>query len=108
MEDVLLAACRKLHFGAGIAANAKKIKAKTHLDFLLKLLRPKLKNVSGNAATPISRLLNSISPRRLKNTPSKISSSHRHWRQMTLLMRPSCRAAKTLSCMAMSAWARRT
>ena len=37
MEDMLLAACRKLRFGNGLVARAKKIEAKTHLDFLLEL-----------------------------------------------------------------------
>lgn len=37
MEELLLQTCRKLHFGAGIVSNAKKIKAKTHLEFLLEL-----------------------------------------------------------------------
>jgi len=37
MDDMLLAACRKLRFGSGMIANAKKIKKKTHLEFLLEL-----------------------------------------------------------------------
>ena len=37
MEDMLLSACKKLRFGSNLVANAKKIKAETHLDFLLKL-----------------------------------------------------------------------
>jgi len=38
MEDMLLAVCRKLRFGSGMIANAKKIKKKNHLEFLLELL----------------------------------------------------------------------
>jgi len=37
MEDQLIQACKKLHFGSGLVTKAKKIKAKTHLDFLLEL-----------------------------------------------------------------------
>lgn len=37
METQLLAACKKLRFGSNIIANAKKIKAKSHLEFLLEL-----------------------------------------------------------------------
>ena len=37
MEDMLLAVCRKLRFGTGLVAKAKKIKKKTHLEFLLEL-----------------------------------------------------------------------
>jgi DNA replication protein DnaC len=33
----LVEACKKLHFGSGLAAKAKKIKADTHIDFLLQL-----------------------------------------------------------------------
>ena len=42
MEDMLLAACKKLHFGSGLVTKAKKIKAKTHLDFLLELFNSEL------------------------------------------------------------------
>ena len=37
MEMSLVEACKKLHFGSGLATKAKKIKADTHVDFLLKL-----------------------------------------------------------------------
>ena len=37
MDNTLIEACKKLHFGSGLAAKAKKIKADTHLDFLLQL-----------------------------------------------------------------------
>jgi DNA replication protein DnaC len=37
MEDMLLGVCRKLRFGTGLIAKAKKIKKKTHLEFLLEL-----------------------------------------------------------------------
>jgi len=37
MEDMLLSVCRKLRFGSGMVANAKKITKKTHLEFLLEL-----------------------------------------------------------------------
>jgi len=37
MEDMLLAVCRKLRFGSGMITNAKKIKKKNHLEFLLEL-----------------------------------------------------------------------
>jgi len=37
MEMTLVEACKKLHFGSGLAAKAKKIKADTHVDFLLEL-----------------------------------------------------------------------
>lgn len=36
-DDVLIQACRRLHFGSGLVAKAKKIKAKDNLDFLLEL-----------------------------------------------------------------------
>jgi len=42
MEELLLAACKKLHFSACLVANAKKIKAKSHLDFLLELFNAEL------------------------------------------------------------------
>jgi len=38
MEALLIEACKKLKLGSGIVPKAKKIKADTHLDFLLKLL----------------------------------------------------------------------
>jgi len=37
MEDMLLTVCRKLRFSSGMVAKAKKIKKKTHLEFLLEL-----------------------------------------------------------------------
>lgn len=37
MEKALVEACKKLHFGSGLVAKAKKINAETHIDFLLKL-----------------------------------------------------------------------
>jgi DNA replication protein DnaC len=37
MEMRLLEACKKLHFGSGLVAKAKDIKADTHMDFLLQL-----------------------------------------------------------------------
>jgi len=42
MEELLIQTCKKLRFNTGIVAKAKKIKAKTHLDFLLKLLTAEL------------------------------------------------------------------
>lgn len=42
MEDMLLIACRKLRFGSSMIANAKKIKAETHLDFLLELFKAEI------------------------------------------------------------------
>jgi len=42
MEDLLLTACKKLHFGSDMVANAKKIKTKNHLDFLLELFTAEL------------------------------------------------------------------
>ncbi len=37
MDKALLESCKKLHFGSGLVTKAKKIKADTHLDFLLQL-----------------------------------------------------------------------
>jgi DNA replication protein DnaC len=42
MEQTLIVACKKLHFGSSLVANAKKIKAKTHLEFLLKLFNTEI------------------------------------------------------------------
>lgn len=42
MEDLLLQACKKLHFSSGLVQNAKKIKAENHLDFLLQLFAAEL------------------------------------------------------------------
>jgi DNA replication protein DnaC len=37
MDKALIESCKKLHFGSGLVAKAKKIKADTHLEFLFKL-----------------------------------------------------------------------
>ena len=37
MENALIYASKRLHFSANLVTKAKKIKAKTHLEFLLKL-----------------------------------------------------------------------
>ena len=42
MEEMLVQTCKKLRFNSGIVAKAKKIKAKTHLDFLLELFTSEL------------------------------------------------------------------
>ena len=42
MEDLLLQACKKLRLGSSLIANAKRIKAKNHLDFLLELFTNEL------------------------------------------------------------------
>jgi DNA replication protein DnaC len=42
MEELLIQTCKKLRFNSGIVAKAKKIKANTHLDFLLELLTEEL------------------------------------------------------------------
>ena len=42
MEDLLLSACKRLHFGSDLVTQAKKIKAKNHLDFLLELFTAEL------------------------------------------------------------------
>ena len=42
MEDALLYACKKLHFGSSLVTRAKKIKAENHLEFLLKLFTSEL------------------------------------------------------------------
>jgi len=42
MEDMLLAACKRLRLGSNLVANAKKIEAKNHLDFLLELFNAEL------------------------------------------------------------------
>lgn len=42
MEELLLQACKRLHFGSNLVAQAKKIKAKSHLDFLLELFSTEL------------------------------------------------------------------
>jgi DNA replication protein DnaC len=41
-DDILLAVCKKLRFGSSLVANAKKIKADSHLDFLLELFTTEL------------------------------------------------------------------
>jgi len=42
MDKVLIEACKKLHFGSGLAAKAKKIQADSHLDFLLQLFNSEI------------------------------------------------------------------
>ena len=42
MEDLLAQACRRLHFSNHLVTQAKKIKAKNHLDFLLQLFNEEL------------------------------------------------------------------
>jgi DNA replication protein len=42
MEDLLIQACKRLHLGSNIVTRAGKIKAKDHLEFLLKLLTSEL------------------------------------------------------------------
>lgn len=42
MEDALLHACKRLHFSSNLVAQAKKIKADNHLDFLLQLFSAEL------------------------------------------------------------------
>jgi DNA replication protein DnaC len=42
VEDSLALACKKLHFSSNLVANAKKIKAKNHVDFLLELFTAEL------------------------------------------------------------------
>lgn len=42
MEDLLLSACKRLHFSSNLVAEAKKIKADNHLDFLLTLFNAEL------------------------------------------------------------------
>ena len=41
-EKALIYACRRLHFGANLVERAKKVKAKTHLEFLLKLFNTEI------------------------------------------------------------------
>jgi len=43
MEDMLLTVCKQLRFGSSLVANAKKIKADNHLDFLFELFATELK-----------------------------------------------------------------
>ena len=42
MEDLLLHACKRLHFSSNLVTQAKKIKAKNHLEFLLELFNLEL------------------------------------------------------------------
>jgi DNA replication protein DnaC len=42
MDDLLAQACKKLHFGSHMVSKAKKIKANTHLEFLLELFTAEL------------------------------------------------------------------
>ena len=44
MDEMLMLACKKLHFGSSLVANAKKIKAKNHLDFLLELFNTEIEH----------------------------------------------------------------
>ncbi len=42
IELALIHACKRLHFGANLSEKAKKVKAKTHLEFLLKLFNSEI------------------------------------------------------------------
>lgn len=42
MEDLLIQACKKLHWSSSVVNHAKSIKAKTHLEFLLQLFTMEL------------------------------------------------------------------
>ena len=42
MDSALIEACKRLKLGSGVIARAKKIKAKTHTDFLLELFTGEL------------------------------------------------------------------
>ncbi len=42
MEELLIQACKRLHFSSNLVTQAKKIKAKNHLDFLLELFNAEL------------------------------------------------------------------
>jgi DNA replication protein DnaC len=42
VDKVLIEACKKLHFGSGLAAKAKKIKADSHIEFLLQLFNSEI------------------------------------------------------------------
>lgn len=42
MEELLFQACKRLHFGSNLVTQAKKIKADSHLDFLLELFTAEL------------------------------------------------------------------
>jgi DNA replication protein DnaC len=44
VEDMLLQTCKKLKLGSGLVTKAKKIKAKTNLDFLLELFTQELED----------------------------------------------------------------
>ena len=46
MDKSLLESCKKLHFGSGLVAKTKKIKADIHLDFCSNYLIPRLKNAN--------------------------------------------------------------
>ena len=50
MEDKLISACKQLRFNSEIVGSAKKIKAETHLEFLLELFTG-----TENVAMPISK-----------------------------------------------------
>jgi len=42
MDKALIESCKKLHFGSGLVAKAKKIKADSHLEFLLALFNSEI------------------------------------------------------------------
>jgi DNA replication protein DnaC len=44
IQDALLKACKGLKLGSSLAANAKKIKAETHIEFLLRLFTQELES----------------------------------------------------------------
>jgi len=44
MDDMLLTVCKKLHFGSNLIANAKKIKAATHIEFLTELFKEEIEH----------------------------------------------------------------
>jgi len=44
MGNTLLEACKKLHFGSSLVTKAKKIKADTHIDFLLQLFNSEIED----------------------------------------------------------------
>jgi DNA replication protein DnaC len=43
-EDMLVMACKKLHFSSGLVSNAKKIKKKDNLEFLLELFATEIED----------------------------------------------------------------
>jgi DNA replication protein DnaC len=44
MEDMLVLACKKLHFSSGLVSNAKKIKKNDNLEFLLELFTAEIED----------------------------------------------------------------